>query len=354
MNAESESMPIPVGDPLDAELTSLFAHEPAVATMDRLDRRVERAVEAWRPAASRRSRLRARLRPGRRVIAVGLAAAAIALGGANGSLQGLYFFLAGPFDTPWHRGTSVGLSQTVDGYTVTIDRAYADATRLALAISVVDERERAGTTELAAYSTIVTDEAGLYESGGGAISRPDGAYAAVGVAWKQPPILPLPSGPRALHVVLPFIMVRGDAMPPPDADAIGWTPWVRVPGPWTFDFEIDVDGGTSIEPATMAERDGITVSVPRVIAAPSVVRIEMRIGGELPEGTWWPIGEVLHDGRTLRFVATSTEADGSVVIQTDAGVDDPSGRWTIHVSEIQGGPADERVTGPWILEFDVP
>ena len=26
----------------------------------------------------------------------------------------------------------------------------------------------------------------------------------------------------------------------------------------------------------------------------------------------------------------------------------------LSVAEIQGGPADERVTGPWILEFDVP
>lgn len=39
--------------------------------------------------------------------------------------------LAGPFDVPWHRGEEIGLSQTVDGYTVTIDCAYADAARLA-------------------------------------------------------------------------------------------------------------------------------------------------------------------------------------------------------------------------------
>lgn len=339
-----------VCDPLDDDLVSLFAFMPAATTLDRLDRRVERAVARWRPRTTRGSRLR----PGRRVALIGLVAAAVVLGGANGSLQALYFFLAGPFDTPWHRGTEVGLSQTVDGYTVTIDRAYADATRLALAISVVDERERAGTTQVAAYSTIVTDAAGEYTSGGGAVSTPDGAYAAVNVAWKQPPILPLPSGPRELHVVLPFIMVRGDVAPPPDADAIEWTPWVRVPGPWTFDFEIDVDGGTAIEPSAVAETDGIRVTIPRLIAASSVVRIEMRIDGDLPAGAWSPLGEVRHDGRALRFIMTSWEPDGSVVIQTDAGVDDPSGRWTVDVAEIQGGPADERLAGPWILEFDVP
>lgn len=349
-NADTVSLHRPSSDPLDADLVSLFAGNPAATTLDRLDRRIQRALEAWRPRATRGSRLR----PGRRAALLGLVAATVALSGANGSLQALYFLLAGPFDTPWHRGTEVGLSQTVDGYTVTIDRAYADATRLALAISIVDERERAGTTQLMAFSTIVTDAAGEYTSGGGAVSRPDGAYAAVNIAWKQPPVLPLPSGPRALHVVLPFIMVRGDATPPPDADAIEWTQWVRVPGPWTFDFEIDVDGGTTVEPAVTTELDGIQVSVPRLIAASSVVRIEMRFDGELAAGGWWPIGEVRHDGRTLRFVLTSLEPDGSVAIQTDAGVDDPSGRWTITVSEIQGGPADERLMGPWILEFDVP
>lgn len=337
-------------DPLDDDLASLFALAPTAATLDRLDRRVERAVERWRPRANRGSRLR----PGRRVALLGLVAATVALGGANGSLQALYFLLAGPFDTPWHRGTDIGLSQTVDGYTVTIDRAYADATRLALAISVVDERQRAGTTQVMAFSTVVTDAAGEYTSGGGAVSRPDGAYAAVNVAWKQPPILPLPSGPRELHVVLPFIMVRGDATLPPDADAIEWTPWVRVPGPWTFDFEIDVDGGTAIEPSAVAETDGIRVTVPRLIAASSVVRIEMRIDGDLPADAWSPIGEVRHDDRSLRFILISWGPDGSVVIQTDAGVDDASGHWTVDVAEIQGGPADERRTGPWILEFDVP
>lgn len=349
-NADSVSLPRPTSDPLDADLLGLFAEIPATTTLDRLDRRVERAVEAWRPRASRGSRLR----PGRRVALLGLVAATIALGGANGNLQALYFMLAGPFDTPWHRGTSVGVSQTLDGYTVTIDRAYADATRLALAISVVDELERAGTTQVAAFSTVVSDATGEYTSGGGAVSTPDGAYAAVNVAWKQPPVLPLPSGPREVHVVLPFIMVRGDETPPPDADAADWTPWVLVPGPWTFDFEIDVDGGTAVEPDATVERDGITVSVPRLIVASSVVRIEMRIDGDLASGGWSPIGEVHHEGRTLRFVLLSLEPDGSVVIQTDAGVDDPSGRWTVSVAEIQGGPADERVTGPWILEFDVP
>ena len=337
-------------DAPEADLAALFATSPSALVLDRLDRRVCRGIAAWRP----RPRMRSRLRPGRRAAFTVLVAATFALGGATGSLQGLYQFLAFPFDTPWHRGQDIGLSQTVDGYTVTIDRAYADATRLALAISVIDDRRRPNTTQVEAFSAVVTDAAGEYQSGGGAVSGPDGPFAAVNVTWKQPPELPLPAGPRQLHVVLPFIQVRDDTTPPPDADAIGWSPWNRVAGPWTFDFEVTVDGGTAITPAASAELGGVRVSVPRLIAASNIVRVEMRIDGALPPGDWSPIGEVRHDGRTMRFVSLSMEEDGSLVILTDGGVNDASGTWTITVDELVGNETNTNLPGPWVLEFEAP
>jgi len=339
-------------DRVAAGLLDLFAVQPSAAATDRLDERIERRLRAWDPRHVRRSRFR----PGRRAGLIGLLAATFAIGGATGSLQGLYLFLAGPFDTPWHRGVEVGLSQTVDGYTVTIDRAYADAARLALAISVVDERKRGGTTQLEAFGTVVTDASGEYLSGGGAMSTPDGPFAAVNVAWKQPPELPLPAGPRQLHVVLPFIQVRDDSIPPPDADAVGWNPWHRVAGPWTFDFEIDVDGGTTITPDAVAEIDGVRVTVPRLIAASGIVRVEMRIDGDLPPGDWSPIGEVRHGDRVLRLVVGDLDAgpDGMMAYMTDGGVDDASGAWTVTVDELIDGQGDGRLQGPWVLEFEAP
>ena len=49
------------------------------------------------------------------------------------------------------------------------------------------------------------------------------------VAWKTPAVLPLPSGPRQFHVVLPFIRVRDDSIPPPNADEVGWTARLALP-----------------------------------------------------------------------------------------------------------------------------
>ena len=352
--ADPRTRTFPPSDRLEADLIELFALQPGPGVLDRVDDRIERTLRTWSPPATRRPRV------GRRAGLIGLLAAAFLLGGATGRLESLYFFLAGPFDTPWHRGEHIGLSQTVDGYTVTIDRAYADAARLALAISVVDERERPGTTQIMAFSTVVTDQDGEYESGGGATSRPDGKFAAVNVAWKQPAVLPLPAGPRRLHVVLPFIMVRDDSTPPPETDADvdvdGWNPWHEVAGPWTFDFELVVDGGTTVTPNAVAEIDGIRVIVPRLIAASNIVRVEMRIDGDLPPGDWSPIGEVSHGNKVLPFVMGDLLAgpDGMMAFMTDGGVPDASGEWAVTIKEIISMSGDERLAGPWVVRFTAP
>ena len=341
-------------DRLEADLLALFAVQPREGVLDRLDERIDHTLRAWKPTTARR------LRVGRRAGLIGLLAATFVLGGATGSLQGLYFFLAGPFDVPWHRGDAIGLSQTVDGYTVTIDRAYADAARLALAISVVDELERPGTTQIMAFSTVVTDQDGEYGSGGGATSRPDGIFAAVNVAWKQPAVLPLPAGPRQLHVVLPFIMVRDDTIPPPETDADededGWNPWHEVAGPWTFDFELTVDGGTTITPDAVAEVDGIRVTVPRLIAAPGIVRVEMRVDGDLPPGDWTPIGEVRHGDKVLPLVFGDLAAgpDAMLAFMTDGGVANASGEWTVTIKELISNGDEAPIAGPWAVTFTAP
>jgi hypothetical protein len=335
-----------VPDRLDADLLDLFAVQPSAGVFGRIDERIERQLRTWSPPPVSR----ARIRPGRRARFTSLLVAILIIGGATGSLQNLYLFLSGPFDLPWHRGTELHLSQVVDGYRVTIDRAYADSTRLALAISVVDERRRPGTTQLEAMSTVVTDAAGEY-SGMGATSSPDGPFAAANVAWKTPAALPLPSGPRHFHVVVPYIMVRDTSLPPPNADSGGWNPWHEYPGPWTFDFDLNVDGGTTVAPTAVAEVNGVRVSVVRLIASSGIVRVEMRVGGNLPAGDWTPVGELRHGGRTLKFV-TATLGTGTMALLTDAGVDDASGEWTVTVDRLVGGGG--ALEGPWVMSFDAP
>jgi hypothetical protein len=96
--------------------------------------------------------------------------------------------------------------------------------------------------------------------------------------------------------------------------------------------------------------------VPRLIAASDIVRVEMRIEGELPPGSWSPVGEVSHGGRVLPFVVGDLDAgpDGMLAFMTDGGVANASGEWTVRIRELINGNGDERLTGPWVLKFDAP
>jgi len=344
-------------DPLEAGLAGIFAFDPEPSVFHRVDERVERAIRSWTPPSARLSgRARPRLR--RRAGIAGLLAAVIVVGGAGGGLLGLYAWLSGPYSSlPWERGEELGISQVVDGYRVTIDRAYADATRLMLAISVVDELQRPGISQLMAMSTVVTDESGRY-SGNGATSSPLDRTTAANMIWLTPAAIPLPAGPRRFHVVMPHIEVRDDATPPPEsADVDGWNPWRSHLGPWTFDFELQVAGGTAAAPTAVAEVGGVRVSIARLVAAPSVVRVELEVEGAAGSD-WSPIGEVRHGGRVLRFVTSSLGDGGPIELLTDAGVDDASGEWTVQVDELVGlnvaGTDEVRLAGPWILRFTLP
>ena len=96
--------------------------------------------------------------------------------------------------------------------------------------------------------------------------------------------------------------------------------------------------------------------MPRLIAAAGVVRVEMRIDGDLPPGDWSPIGEVRHGDQVLRFVSGDLQAgpDGMIAYMTDGGVDDASGEWTVTINELIGGQGDARLPGPWVLRFSAP
>ena len=113
-------------------------------------------------------------------------------------------------------------------------------------------------------STQVTDASGEY-GGLMAAGQEHGRWAATNIVWKQVPVAPLPSGPRRLHVVVPFVWVRDEVGPDPVAppDASSEWPWRRHPGPWTFDIEVPVDGGGTVLTAEQAaEAEGIRVDVP--------------------------------------------------------------------------------------------
>jgi hypothetical protein len=76
--------------------------------------------------------------------------------------------------------------------------------------------------------------------------------------------------------------------------------------------------------------------------------VEMRVDGNLPAGDWTPVGNVRRGTEVVRFVMSSTEPDGTIVLMTSGGVGDAPGEWTVTVDELVG-PGDSRLQGPWVL-----
>ena len=117
---------------------------------------------------------------------------------------------------------------------------------------------------------------------------------------------------------------------------------------------MNVDGGTTVTPNASAEVDGVGMTVERLIAAPNVVRVELRIDGEPGPGGWSPIGEIRHNGRVVPFVMSSVALEGTISLMTGAGAGDPSGHWTVSFSSAASPDPGAPPQGPWIIEFDVP
>jgi len=202
----------------------------------------------------------------------------------------------------------------------------------------------------------VTDEDGTWGGGGTATSRPTGPWSATNVIWALAPVAPLPDGSRDLHVVVPHIFVRDTSAPPTD-DA-DWNPWHQVDGPWAFDIALEVDhSGVVAKPDAVNTIAGIPVTLKQAIVGSSAIRIQMAVD-DASRADWALHGEVRHGGRTFPLVLSSLGDDGAIEMTTDGGTDDPSGEWTLVINEAtRQGPGDvpeERFSGPWTFEFQVP
>jgi hypothetical protein len=359
---------------LDRALFEAFACEPPPDAAAAAERRIRAAIElAGRrdhrgAAGGIRAGLGARFaRASRRGRAVALLAAVLILGGAGGGLLAFYEGMVGSgggLRTAWDRAAVLGISQTIDGYRVTIERAYADPNQLMLAISV-DDLDRRGWTQVAAMGVDVTDEQGRSFEGSIGMSSPDGSSAAANLAWFTPPA-GLMSGQHTLHVSIPSISVRDNTTPPPD-DPPGtvkggdsWNPWHEVAGPWTFTIPLDVAGGSVARPDSAARVGGTEVRLTQVTVSPSSVNATIGVTDGGPGGPWAPIGQFEHAGRvypiTLSTLRSDSGGDRAIILQALDGMTNASGDWTLRIDELVGddGTQQVRLSGPWEITFSMP
>jgi hypothetical protein len=409
------ALPGGIPDDLESLLAAAYAVEMPTDLGALVDRRIRRAVRHWRPQPSARWRL-ARPR-GRRLAAIPilvavLTAAVLVTTSASGGPAAVYNSYGG---YAWQHAEILGLTKTVDGYRITLERAYADANQMMLAVTVVDTQNR-GWRQVDIGGLSVADSAGGDWTMVTGISDPVAITSAATISWFEYALTgPAALGRRPFSVTVSSVSVRDQEDGPP-ANDLSWDPWHFVAVNATFSFDLTVGGGSQAtvgggseatlgggpqatamvggcSPATVgggpqatvgggpqatvtvgggspamphvwSESNGVTLTLESIVTSPSQVRLELRIAGAPAGGTYWtPIVEcVSHNGHNLD-VAMQTSRIGSQLstVYTSVGVEDPTGDWTVWVSQLMddGTEAanqgqDVRYDGNWTLHFYMP
>jgi hypothetical protein len=355
---------------LEGLLREAFAAELPPGLAAQLDERISSAVERQLPWSRHRAgpglprRRATRMPPPGRVfghrprravlfaVVVPLLLVVIAVT-AIGHAPSPGFFQVGSY--PWRNAQQLDMTETVDGYQVTLESVYADVNRLVVAIGVSDLDKR-GWSAIRIGRLEVTDSAGVDWEVETATSDP-GPTSAEGVFVLEPSSGPVPDGPRDLTFALTTLDLTG----------AGTSRQVDIDV--TFTTTIDVRGGKTVSGLAPATRDGVTVTIDRVVIAPSMVEIDLRWDGlptAPPDTSWMPTVELRHDGSAFDSFSGGGPISGSRWVERTAqGAEDPAGHWTVTITafwydrpDANGTgarmPARTTFPGPWLFEFDVP
>lgn len=304
-------------------------------------------------------------------------------------------------------------SRTIDGYTVTIRRAHADANRIAIAYTMTGPAGSPNGWQLGAGPTTLTDAAGrTYHSRGGYGNGGPSIDIAV-LTFDAAPLLAGATEAR-LHLSLADILARhapAESVPTSQAVATNAqgqavavkvasaTPDTRsIAGPWSFDLTVPVAPSRTIEvnqavtarPAVRyfnqdtpvaapaggqpAPAEDVRIEVQRVVIAPSETRVYLRFTPppDLPGYAWAPVVHVgaadgSWDSRRGPAGASWIWLDGGAYVYAfDSPFSDHRGDWVLTVDELTSITQDPqhydpsksnqqiRLAGPWVFSFMVP
>jgi hypothetical protein len=308
-----------------------------------LDRR---AMPAWARVRGRRSR---RTAASLAVVASLLLIAAVM---AIGHAVSPGYFEPGSYT--WRNAQELGLTETTDGYQLTLERIYADVNQIVVAVSVSDLEGRGDSVAIEGFR--MSDSAGVDWQVTTATMNPS-PTSGESILYLVPAAGPVPAGRRDFTFSLPVLSVSEG----------GTTRRVEVDR--TFTAAVDVRAGLVVSSLDPASSGGVTVTVDRVVIAPSMVEIDLRWDGlpsAPPDGPWSPMVELRHNGHAIDMFVGQGPIEGQTWIQrTAGGAEDPAGTWTVTVTEfwfdgLAPGPTATPSAspsprgGPWVIEFSVP
>ena len=266
------------------------------------------------------------------------------------------------------------LMQTVDGVTITLERAYADANRVVLAYSLqaADPRGTTGGWDALAHMALSDTAGRAYPMLRGQEDRrqPLGppTQPLVALVSFDASALPPDAGTVTFHLSISHVGAYRPGMPAekrPIPDPL----LVQVPGPWAFTFALPVAPARIAQVQKTATAGGVGLTLERVVATPSETRVYLRLPSRPGEaidarrdalrlvvgGTVWRAGE---DPDHLDYGRRT--AEGLYAYSFPGSLDDRGGGWTLTVQALRsgvdgkGGVWDWHQSGPWVFRFAVP
>ena len=294
----------------------------------------------------------------------------------------------------------LNLSQTIDGVTVTLERAYADANRIVVGFTIKGPNgqrydahhltltDMAGTVFSATIGFGVTGQSDILQ-----VSLPPGEGAYV-VAFDAAPVEGAPAelDLRLVMEVREFVLPLDAPEPPPTpisppgeppasmaVEALP-VPEGAIVGIFTFDFSVPFIPGRVAEVNQTVEDAGVAMCLERVVVTPSETRAYLRF--DSPGGAemhWIPIAMLQAPGEEGESYTGYVGSYGPASYQYGflAPLYERRGEWTLTVTELVGvdiGGLESRINrqadsatvsvdaaefqtrlaGPWVFRFRVP
>lgn len=280
-----------------------------------------------------------------------------------------------------HLAQELNLSQTLDGITVTLERAYADANEIVIGYTVkdlTDQKLHVSQINLTdGQGTVFSEMAGAGVSGASdllGVQLPPGEGVYV-TAFDASAIEGTPASLQ-LHLTLYLAkLVPADQAPTstiPPTEPAGSTAIVApvmtmreeiVSGPLTFDFSVPFIPGRTVEVQQTVETARVVMKLERVVITPSETRAFLCFAP--PDGIEWTLladldtgdGRALHGGSNRLGDAGGQECHRLSYMESLTG---KSSEWTLTVTELVGTDLSQipskqiRLVGPWVFRFHVP
>jgi len=282
----------------------------------------------------------------------------------------------------------INLSQTIEGVTVTLERAYADANRIVVGFTVIgpdDQRYDPHRVTLSdANGTVFPLMSGLGATGQSDLfdlSLPPGEGAYV-LAFDAAAVEGTPAElDLQLGLEVEKLTPSSDASnsfltsarPPiekPSDKVVELKPLPTpaeedIVGTFTFAFSVPFNAGHIIKVRQTVESAGVAMRLEKVVVTPSETRAILCFEPPDRDGVVWTLVAALDvgDGQELfGGIVKPTEnlnEECHCVIYPHALADQP-GLWTLTVTELVGTdlrqqPSEDiRVAGPWVFRFHVP